>query len=127
MALEYAMSVYGKNVYALVHRIIGGIGSREDIEECVSDVFIAAWKKIAEFDEGRGTALPVEGFVANGDRIVPGPSACPFHNAKKGAHRHQLTGETPFYFDSYSTVQPTSFPDGHDALPLLPGLQAVCR
>ncbi|EMT51857.1 MULTISPECIES: sigma-70 family RNA polymerase sigma factor [Brevibacillus] len=55
IALEYAMNVYGKNVYTLVYRIIGGIGSREDIEECVSDAFITAWKKIAEFDESRGT------------------------------------------------------------------------
>ncbi|GED52454.1 hypothetical protein [Brevibacillus borstelensis] len=42
IALEYAMNVYGKNVYTLVYRIIGGIGSREDIEECVSDAFITA-------------------------------------------------------------------------------------
>ncbi|USG66404.1 sigma-70 family RNA polymerase sigma factor [Brevibacillus ruminantium] len=54
-ALEYAMNLYGKHVYALAHRIMGGMGKREDIEECVSDVFITAWKKIGEFDESKGS------------------------------------------------------------------------
>ncbi|MGE6228015.1 hypothetical protein [Paenibacillus chitinolyticus] len=43
-ALEAIMDLYASNIYGLVHRILQGAVSREDIEECVSDVF-AAWNR----------------------------------------------------------------------------------
>jgi len=52
--LEELISQYGKVVYALCARILNGIGSEEDIEECASDTFVAVWNKIGEFDEQRG-------------------------------------------------------------------------
>lgn len=54
-ALEILMDAYGSNVYHLVRRILGMYGSKEDIEECVSDVFITVWNKIAEHDPNRGS------------------------------------------------------------------------
>jgi len=52
--LEDLISQYGRAVYVLCARILNGIGSEQDVEECVSDTFVAVWNKIGEFDEQRG-------------------------------------------------------------------------
>lgn len=51
VAYEYMISKYTKMIYCLAHNILSGSHSKEDIEECVADVFLDAWIKIAEFDE----------------------------------------------------------------------------
>ncbi|QNK58823.1 sigma-70 family RNA polymerase sigma factor [Paenibacillus sp. PAMC21692] len=53
--LESLMEKYGNLVYGLVRRILAGAGRTEDVEECVSDVFLAAWKRIDEYDMTKGT------------------------------------------------------------------------
>ncbi|MDB5054332.1 MAG: rpoD2 [Bacilli bacterium] len=53
-ALGFIMDKYGKSVFGLVYRMLHEFYSKEDIEECVSDVFIAAWTKINEYDENKG-------------------------------------------------------------------------
>ncbi|SEG37082.1 sigma-70 family RNA polymerase sigma factor [Paenibacillus sp. UNC499MF] len=53
-ALEALMDLYASNVYGLVQRILQEAAPREDIEECVSDVFAAAWNKSAEYEPRRG-------------------------------------------------------------------------
>ena len=55
LALEYVMNEYANSVYGLVRRVLGGAGSAEDAEECVSDAFVALWNKSDAFDPGRGT------------------------------------------------------------------------
>ncbi|WP_061213320.1 sigma-70 family RNA polymerase sigma factor [Syntrophomonas wolfei] len=50
-AYEYMISKYSKPVYYLAHSILSALHSKEDIEECVADVFLDAWIKIAEFNE----------------------------------------------------------------------------
>lgn len=50
-AYEYMISRYTKTIYSLAYNILSGSYSREDIEECVADVFLDAWVKISEFDE----------------------------------------------------------------------------
>ncbi|WP_214627712.1 sigma-70 family RNA polymerase sigma factor [Paenibacillus agaridevorans] len=49
------MEKYGDVVYGLVRRVLAGAGRTEDVEECVSDVFLAAWKRIDEYDMTKGT------------------------------------------------------------------------
>lgn len=44
-ALEYIMDHYGAGVHGLVYRVLGDVGSKEDIEECVSDVYVAAYRR----------------------------------------------------------------------------------
>lgn len=46
---------YFNKVYFYVKRIIGHLGTNEDIEECVSDVFLAIWKDFYKYDETRGS------------------------------------------------------------------------
>ncbi|MBO8128535.1 MAG: sigma-70 family RNA polymerase sigma factor [Peptococcaceae bacterium] len=54
-SLASAIDKYGKPVYALCARILSGQGGQEDIEECVSDVFLAAWGRIWEYESERGS------------------------------------------------------------------------
>lgn len=53
--LEYIIEEYSKVVYTFVYRIIGNTGSKEDIEECVSDVFVEVWNNVNDFDSTRGS------------------------------------------------------------------------
>ncbi|HHV72606.1 MAG TPA: sigma-70 family RNA polymerase sigma factor [Clostridia bacterium] len=53
-ALEYVIETYSKNVYGLVYRILNPVANKEDMEECVSDVFAAVWKKIDQYNPQRG-------------------------------------------------------------------------
>ena len=52
-AYEYMISKHSKMVYYLAFKILAGSHSKEDIEECVADVFLDAWVRIGEFDEGK--------------------------------------------------------------------------
>lgn len=46
---------YFNRVFFYVKRIIGEVGSNEDIEECVSDVFLALWKENSKYNISRGS------------------------------------------------------------------------
>lgn len=52
-AYEYMVCKYAKIIFCLAYNILSGSHSKEDIEECVADVFLDAWIKISEFDEER--------------------------------------------------------------------------
>ena len=52
--LDYIMNTYMKKIYFLVDKIIGFYG-KEEVEECVSDVLLAIWEDISEFDESKGS------------------------------------------------------------------------
>lgn len=52
-ALDYLMQEYTKSVYYLIYNILNIGNSKEDIEECVSDVFVEAWQRIDSYDNQR--------------------------------------------------------------------------
>ena len=52
-ALSALMDRYMDPVYALSARILLGIGTTQDVEECVSDAFFAAWRNIADYHPDR--------------------------------------------------------------------------
>lgn len=54
-ALEELMDAWGGIVYHLVDHVLHGVGNSGDVEECCSDVFVAAWERIKDFDPGRGS------------------------------------------------------------------------
>lgn len=54
LAYEYMISKYTKTIYCLAYNILYKSLKKEDIEECVSDVFLEAWLKINEFDQEKG-------------------------------------------------------------------------
>lgn len=53
--LELVIEKYGQTVYALSSRILSNLGQEDDVEECVSDAFLAVWERIGEYDPARGS------------------------------------------------------------------------
>lgn len=51
-----AMECYGPRVKWMVRRILGD-GRKEDIEECVSDVFVKVWQESAAYSMEKGSLL----------------------------------------------------------------------
>lgn len=54
-ALEKVMDLYMNSVCGLAKGILLSVGSEEDVEECVQDVFLDAWNNIEKFSPQRGT------------------------------------------------------------------------
>lgn len=54
-AYEFLVQNYTKPIYYLAHSILRTGCAKEDIEECVADVFLDAWIKIDEFDAAKGS------------------------------------------------------------------------
>lgn len=54
-ALAQLIETYADSLYRLAERILAPDPTKEDIEECVSDVFMTAWDKIGQFDPLKGT------------------------------------------------------------------------
>jgi len=50
-AYEYMIKKYTKTIYCLAYNILSKSHSKEDLEECVADVFLDAWIKIADFND----------------------------------------------------------------------------
>lgn len=53
-ALEALIARYAREITYFVRTLLEGIGTAQDVEECVSDLFVAAWKEIGDFDPARG-------------------------------------------------------------------------
>jgi len=52
---SYIVDTYSKLLWVIVGGILGNIGTAQDIEECISDVFIEIWKKPKAFANQKGT------------------------------------------------------------------------
>lgn len=50
------MEVYGRNVEWMTGKILGA-WHREDIEECVSDIYMKIWQEIGTYEEEKGSLL----------------------------------------------------------------------
>lgn len=53
-ALEFAVNSYGNLVYKIVHSVLNKNFELSTLEECVSDVFFAAWNHIDSYDAEKG-------------------------------------------------------------------------
>jgi RNA polymerase sigma-70 factor, ECF subfamily len=63
-ALRASMERYGPRLYVVTKRVLGDLGTREDIEEIVSDSFLRAWEQIADYDPDRGALGPWLSWLA---------------------------------------------------------------
>ena len=54
-ALEALIMRFSREMAYFVRMVLEGVGTAQDAEECVSDLFIAAWEEIDTFDPARGT------------------------------------------------------------------------
>ncbi len=53
--LDRLVEQYGRLLWTVAAGILQSAGTREDVEECVSDVFFQIWQKPKQFDPRRGT------------------------------------------------------------------------
>jgi len=54
-AFVYMIRVYNKLLWAIVGSILGSVGTAQDIEECISDVYIQIWKNPMAFNRQKGS------------------------------------------------------------------------
>ena len=54
-AFVYMIDTYSKLLWVIAGGILGSIGTAQDIEECISDVFVEVWKKPKAFNKQKGT------------------------------------------------------------------------
>lgn len=52
-AYEYMIDTYSKILYFLAYNILNQSMTKEDMEECISDVFLDAWVNIEDFNSNR--------------------------------------------------------------------------
>lgn len=53
-SLENAIDIYTAYVSVIVYNIIGDIMTKEDVEEVISDVFVALWRNAETLDNDKG-------------------------------------------------------------------------
>ena len=63
-AFKHMIEMYSKLLWVIVGGILGNIGTVQDIEECISDVFIDIWKKPKMFNKQKGTLKNLLAVIA---------------------------------------------------------------
>lgn len=54
-ALQYIMNKFTPLIFAICKNVIGEYGTLEDIEECVSDIFVFLWENNHKYSEEKGS------------------------------------------------------------------------
>lgn len=81
-ALDEIVESYTRLVWNVAGSILKNAASREDIEECVADVFVLLWRRPEKFKPSRGTlktylALLARSCALNRFRALSGSAAVP--------------------------------------------------
>lgn len=63
-SLEKAIDIYTPYVSVIVYNIIGGVMTKEDVEEAVSDVFVSLWRSSETLDTEKGSVRSYLGTIA---------------------------------------------------------------
>lgn len=53
--LDALMRNHSSDLRAVISLILNGVGSVQDTEECMNDLFVAVWQEIAAFDPARSS------------------------------------------------------------------------
>jgi len=54
-AFSYMIHTYSKLLWVVAGGILGSIGTTQDIEECISDVYVQVWKNPMAFNHKKGS------------------------------------------------------------------------
>ena len=52
--IDYIVDLYSDKISYIVNSILNGYSNKEDIEECISDVFISVYNDIHTYDNKKG-------------------------------------------------------------------------
>lgn len=52
--IDYIVDLYSDKIYYIVNSILKGYSNKEDIEECISDVFLSVYNDIHTYDNKKG-------------------------------------------------------------------------
>lgn len=63
-AMDYLIESYGALVKGVTTKILYSLGNEGIIEECMSDIFMAAWSNINKYDEDKGNFKGWLGAIA---------------------------------------------------------------
>ena len=58
------METYNKLLWVIVGGVLNGVGTSEDIEECISDVYVNLWKNPKAYNPRKGTLKTFIAVVA---------------------------------------------------------------
>ena len=63
-ALSFMMDSYSKLLWVIVGAILSNVGTAQDIEECISDVYVHVWSNPKSYSPERGTLKTYLAVVA---------------------------------------------------------------
>lgn len=55
LSLEALIHHYSRELFYLARDILAGVGSAQDAEECLNDLFVTIWQEFESFDPARGS------------------------------------------------------------------------
>ena len=68
-AFSYMIDTYSKLLWVVVGGILGNVGTTQDIEECISDVYIQIWKNPNTFNMQKGSLKTFLAVIAKGKAL----------------------------------------------------------
>ena len=63
-ALEKVIDLYTPYVGTVIYNVIGSVMTKQDMEEVISDAFVALWRSADKFDIKRGSLRTYLGTIA---------------------------------------------------------------
>ena len=55
LSLEALIQQHARELFYVARLILAEVGSEQDVEECLNDLFLIAWKEVETFDPARGS------------------------------------------------------------------------
>ena len=68
-AFAYMIDAYSKLLWVVVGGILGSVGTTQDIEECISDVYVQVWKNPSKFNQQKGSLKTFLAVIAKGKAL----------------------------------------------------------
>jgi RNA polymerase sigma-70 factor (ECF subfamily) len=63
-AFYHVVETYNKLLWVIVGGVLNDVGTSEDIEECISDVYVSLWRKPKAYDPRKGSLKTFLAIVA---------------------------------------------------------------
>ena len=68
-AFSYMIDTYSKLLWVVVGGILANVGTTQDIEECISDVYVQIWKNPGAFNQQKGSLKTYLAVIAKGKAL----------------------------------------------------------